>query len=92
MQVPTLPAFLLLLVLVNAVTVLHFREDKKRARAGAWRIPESTLLCLAAIGGSPGALVACRLLRHKTRKQPFATLLLLTAAVQAGLAAGWLLA
>ncbi|MEA3051201.1 MAG: hypothetical protein QOG72_104 [Sphingomonadales bacterium] len=80
-----------LLVLVNLVTICRYRQDKQRARAGAWRVPESTLLGLAAIGGSPGALLACRLLRHKTRKQPFASLLLLIAAVQAGAAAGWLL-
>jgi uncharacterized membrane protein YsdA (DUF1294 family) len=85
-----LPA--LLLLLINAVTVWRYWEDKRRARAGAWRIPESTLLGLAAIGGSPGALLACRLFRHKTRKQPFATLLLLTAALQAGATGGWLLA
>jgi uncharacterized membrane protein YsdA (DUF1294 family) len=86
-----LPAALALLLLVNLVTVFRYWDDKRRASAGAWRVPEATLLGLAAIGGSPGALLACRLFRHKTRKQPFATLLLLTAAVQAGAAAGWLL-
>jgi uncharacterized membrane protein YsdA (DUF1294 family) len=90
MPVPAL--VLLLLLTVNLVTVLRYWQDKKRARAGAWRVPESTLLGLAAVGGSPGALLACRLFRHKTRKQPFATLLLLIAAVQAGAGAGWLLA
>lgn len=88
----SVPALLGLLLLINAVTMLHYWHDKRRARAGGWRVPESTLLGLAAIGGSPGALLACRLLRHKTRKQPFATLLLLTAVVQAGAAGGWLLA
>jgi uncharacterized membrane protein YsdA (DUF1294 family) len=85
-----LPAALALLVLLNLVTIGHYWEDKRRARAGAWRIPESTLLGLAAIGGSPGALLACRLFRHKTRKQPFATLLQLTAFIQAGALAGYL--
>lgn len=87
-----MPSAALILLLINLVTILYYWEDKKRARARAWRVPESTLLALAAIGGSPGALLACRLLRHKTRKQPFATLLLLTAAAQAGAACGWLLA
>lgn len=86
------PFLILLLLAVNVVAFLHYREDKRRARAGGWRVPESTLLGLAAIGGSAGALLACRLFRHKTRKQPFATLLMLTAALQAGAAGGWLLA
>ena len=85
------PSLILLLLLVNLLTMFRFWDDKRRAAAGAWRVPESTLLGLAAIGGTPGALIACRLFRHKTRKQPFATLLLLTAALQAGAAAGFLL-
>jgi uncharacterized membrane protein YsdA (DUF1294 family) len=84
MAIPLL-AFLLV---VNLVTLFRFWEDKRRAVAGAWRVPESTLLGLAAIGGTPGALLACRLFRHKTRKQPFATLLLLTGAVQVGAIGG----
>ena len=86
-----LVAGLLLLLLVNLVTIFRFWDDKRRAAAGAWRVPESSLLGLAAIGGTPGALLACRLFRHKTRKQPFATLLLLTGALQAGAVAGFLL-
>ena len=39
---------LAMLLLVNLVTLLRFREDKRRAVAGAWRVPESTLLGLAA--------------------------------------------
>ncbi|HLL30272.1 MAG TPA: DUF1294 domain-containing protein [Allosphingosinicella sp.] len=69
MPVPALA----LLLLVNLVTIFGFRGDKRRAAAGAWRVPEAGLLGLAAIGGTPGALLASRLFRHKTRKQPFAT-------------------
>ena len=71
------------LLIVNLWTMLRFRQDKQRAIAGARRIPEATLLGLALIGGSPGALLARRWLRHKTRKQPFSTWLLLIAALQA---------
>ncbi len=80
---------LALLLLVNAWTVLRFWQDKQRAIAGERRIPEADLLGLALIGGSPGALLARRLFRHKTRKEPFSTQLLLIAVVQAGGLIGW---
>jgi uncharacterized membrane protein YsdA (DUF1294 family) len=84
------PAFLGVL-LINAWTILLFWMDKSRARAGTWRIPESNLLGLALIGGTPGAFLARRLFRHKTRKQPFSTHLLLIAALQVGTGIGLLL-
>eukprot|EP00923_Selenidium_pygospionis_P056637 GHVN01098853.1.p1 GENE.GHVN01098853.1~~GHVN01098853.1.p1 ORF type:complete len:172 (-),score=10.91 GHVN01098853.1:395-910(-) len=40
-----------------------------------WRVSERTLLLLAAIGGSMGAKLAQRMVRHKTQKQPFGYLL-----------------
>lgn len=79
---------LLALVGINLLTVLTFAHDKGAAIRGDRRIRESTLLRLAAIGGSPGALWARRRYRHKTRKQPFATYLDLIAMVHAGLALG----
>ncbi|MEP9361275.1 DUF1294 domain-containing protein [Sphingomonas sp. KR3-1] len=77
------------IVFVNLWTVLRFRQDKRRAIAGARRVPEADLLWLALLGGSPGAFAARRLFRHKTRKQPFSTYLMLIAAIQAGAAIGW---
>lgn len=59
------------LVLVNAAAFLLMREDKKKARRGAWRIPEATLLGLAAAGGSIGALVGMYSFRHKTKHLKF---------------------
>jgi uncharacterized membrane protein YsdA (DUF1294 family) len=79
------------LLLVNALTVLSFWEDKQRAIAGERRIRESDLLGLALIGGSPGALLARRLFRHKTRKEPFSTQLLVIVVLQVGAAIGFLL-
>ena len=70
--------------LVNLFTMLRFWQDKRRALTGARRIPEADLLALALVGGSPGALLARHLFRHKTKKQPFSTWLLLIVAVQAG--------
>jgi len=69
---------------VNLVTFLMFWSDKRRASRAERRLPERRLLWLAALGGSPAALVAQRMLRHKTLKQPFATRLLIIAALQAG--------
>ena len=81
-------SILLALLLVNGWTMLRFWQDKARARAGAPRIAEADLLGLALIGGSPGALLARRLFRHKTRKEPFSTRLLLVCALQAGAGIG----
>lgn len=77
------------LILVNAWTILSFHDDKMRAVAGRRRIPESNLLGLALIGGSPGALLARRMFRHKTRKQPFSTQLFLIVSLQVGALIGW---
>ena len=48
-----------------------YRSDKRRAEAGEWRIPESTLHLVALIGGWPGAFLAQRKFRHKTSKNSF---------------------
>lgn len=76
-------AFLALYLLtINAVTFAAFASDKRRAVAGVRRVPERTLLELATFGGSVGALAAQRLLRHKTKKEPFRTQLWFICAVQ----------
>lgn len=49
-----------------------FWLDKKNASNGSWRIPERTLLFMAAAGGSAGALIGMVVCRHKTQKPAFA--------------------
>ena len=78
------PAF----ILVNFWTILRFWQDKQRAVARERRVPEADLLGLALIGGSPGALLARRWFRHKTRKEPFSTQLFVIVVVQIGLIFG----
>lgn len=40
--------------------------DKRKAKKNRWRIRESTLLLVAALGGSIGSLTGMYLFRHKT--------------------------
>lgn len=46
-------------------------SDKLRAKKHRWRIPEATLLAVAASGGSLGSLLGMYAFRHKTRKPKF---------------------
>ncbi|MBR1594154.1 MAG: DUF1294 domain-containing protein [Alloprevotella sp.] len=54
------------LLLANLVAFIAYGADKHRARRHAWRIPEATLLSLAAIGGSLGAWLGMKTFHHKT--------------------------
>jgi len=86
MDIPTLVAAYL--ALANLIAFFAFAFDKGRAIAGGRRVPERRLLAFAALGGSPGALLARRVLRHKTRKQPFVDRLRWIVTVQVGVVAG----
>ena len=58
--------FIWYLIAINLVALLVYGWDKLCAKKQWWRVPELTLLALAALGGSIGAWVAMRLFRHKT--------------------------
>lgn len=62
---------ILYLLLINALGLLLMLIDKKKAKKGAWRIPEATLMGIAAIGGSLGVLAGMKLCRHKTKHPKF---------------------
>ena len=59
------------LLAVNVLTFIVYGVDKWKARRGHWRVPEATLMGLAALGGSVGAWLAMQLFRHKTQKKKF---------------------
>ena len=77
-------ALLYYLIVINVLTFLVYGIDKwrstsgrllptgrKKAKQGSWRISEATLLILAAIGGSIGALLGMKVWRHKTQHKKF---------------------
>ncbi|MDI9237327.1 DUF1294 domain-containing protein [Lysobacter sp. LF1] len=66
-----MPAWLAWWLAINVATVLLFGYDKAIAGGRRRRIPERTLLGFALLGGSPGALLAMGLFRHKTAKPTF---------------------
>ena len=63
--------FIYYLIAINIITFIVYGVDKIKAKNHWWRISEATLLILAIIGGSIGALLGINLLRHKTRHLKF---------------------
>lgn len=59
------------LLLINAAAFILMLADKRKAKKNRWRIPESTLMLSAILGGSIGALAGMYTVRHKTRHIKF---------------------
>lgn len=64
-------AFVVWFLAVNLCVLALYAWDKHAAIRGGRRVPEARLHLLALLGGWPGALLAQRLFRHKTRKAAF---------------------
>ena len=62
---------LIYLLIINATGLVIMLVDKQKAKRNLWRIPESTLMTVACLGGSIGALLGMKLFRHKTRHPKF---------------------
>ena len=69
------------LLAVNLLTFISYGIDKWKARHNRWRIPEATLLLLAALGGSIGALLAMKVFRHKKFRYGVPAILIVQLAV-----------
>lgn len=78
------------LVLVNAYAWYLMASDKDRAKANSFRIPEASLLLVAALGGAAGALLGMLLHRHKTKHLRFTVLIPFFLAVQLFALVSWL--
>lgn len=60
----------LLIIYIAAVNIIGFALmgiDKRKARKGAFRIPEATLFAFALIGGSLGSTIGMFAFKHKTK-------------------------
>jgi uncharacterized membrane protein YsdA (DUF1294 family) len=66
------------LAILNALTFLLYGVDKAAAKRGGRRVPENVLHLCALMGGWVGALLAQRLLHHKTGKPAFQFVFLIT--------------
>ena len=60
-----------ILIVINVLTFLVYGIDKFKGKHGSWRISEATLLLLAVIGGSIGALLGMQVWHHKTKHKKF---------------------
>ena len=58
-------------LIINAAGFLLMLVDKWKAKKNRWRVRESTLLIVAALGGSIGSLAGMYLFRHKTQHLKF---------------------
>ena len=58
-------------LVINLITFSLYGVDKRRAKKGAWRIPEKTLLTGTWLLGGVGAWLAMRTFRHKTKHIAF---------------------
>lgn len=81
--------FLTYLAAVNGVALVVCGWDKFCAIRHRWRVPERTLLLLAALGGSVGMLAGMILFHHKVSKKKFILGVPLILALQ--VAAAWVL-
>ena len=59
------------LIGINILTFLIYGIDKYKAKHSKWRVSEASLLLMAVVGGSIGALLGMRVWHHKTMHKKF---------------------
>jgi uncharacterized membrane protein YsdA (DUF1294 family)/cold shock CspA family protein len=68
----TMPLYILVFYAsTSLLTFILYSADKRAAKNGTQRTPESTLQLLSLAGGWPGGLFAQRIFRHKSTKKSF---------------------
>ena len=56
---------------MQLVAIFLTVRDKRSAKKDRWRVKESTLLFVSALGGSVAMLLTMNTIRHKTQKKKF---------------------
>ena len=74
----------------SLLAFVMYARDKAAAQGGRWRTAENALHMVALFGGWPGALLAQRMLRHKSSKASFQAMFWATVLINCGVL-GWLL-
>ena len=87
-----LKIILLYLFAINIVAFFAFGIDNLKAKRDKWRIPESTLLSMAVLGGSIGALAGMKVWRHKTLHDKFRIGIPVIIALQIAAVVWWIFA
>ena len=60
-------AYAAYLILLSLITFIAYGVDKSKAKRGAYRTKEKTLLLLSILGGAFGGYPAMLIFRHKTK-------------------------
>lgn len=58
-------------IVINIFGFFIMWLDKRKAKKGAWRIPEKTLFIITALGGGIGTIAGMYVFHHKTQKVQF---------------------
>jgi uncharacterized membrane protein YsdA (DUF1294 family) len=79
--------YLAVVAVMSLVTYVAYGWDKRRAGRGGRRVSEQALHLMALLGGWPGAWIAGRQFRHKSRKLSFRVVYWLTVVLHVGIVA-----
>lgn len=76
--------YIAFIVLMSLVSIVAYLGDKKKAKNGAIRTKEKTLLSLAVFNGAFGSLIGRVIAHHKTDKIYFSIVIWFSLFVQVG--------
>jgi len=83
-----MPILLGVYAIASVVSFIAYGLDKHRSLTGGWRVRESMLHTIDALGGFAGGFAGQRFFRHKTKKVSFQVMFWATVAIHLA-AWGW---